>query len=181
MSNAPNHRPAPGKRRERERSHLDFELAYTEARHLLDALDHGLWKQGLRPGAGETPGSETCDEASGGRARRRATLFAGALTRGLQKRMRDTVEACAELSARERAGLAGLLRLPEPRRQAVTALLRLPPAQRQALAVVFSLPDEECAGLAEFLDATEESVEPTLTIIDPSVLDEPTAVPTQPA
>jgi hypothetical protein len=182
-------RPAPGKRRhgdrdalDRERSQLDFELAQAELEQLLQALDHDLWKQGLSGGGPAAARPRAGDEATVHQSRQRAILLAGAMTRGLQARIRQTVDVCATLSVEQRTGLAGLLRLPHQRRQAITALLRLPSTGRRALEVVFALPDEECAALAHFLHpAADQPAEPTLTMIDPSATAEDPAESTTPA
>ena len=172
--------PAPKRSRrgaqpqqEREDEAGEFERRRTQLAFVLSGLDRELWKRGLTAGSG--PDSAT--SASSGRGdeeeRKRVKEVTGTMFRELESRLGTFAGACARLAEDERASLAALLRLPEPKRRVIVAILRLPERERGVLRIAFGLSEPECHALAELLrpTATPAAERPSITIVDPSVLE----------
>lgn len=164
--------PPPEPRSGQETSY--FERRRAELAHLLGVLDREFWKHGLTETTGEaSPATESSPEDDE-EERRRVKRITGVMFCATESRLAAFAEACARLTEDERASLAMLLRLPDAKRRAITAILRLPEPERNVLRITFALSEQECTALADLLRplparATER---PSITIIDPSVVDE---------
>jgi hypothetical protein len=97
----------------------------------------------------------------------------GAMFGELELRLAAFADVCARLGKDERASLAALLRLPEARRRAIAAILRRSERERSVLRIAFALSEPECHALAELLRPIAVPAEtPSITIVDPSVLED---------
>jgi hypothetical protein len=93
--------------------------------------------------------------------------------RELEFRLVAFADACARRGEDERAGLAGLLRVPEAKRGAVAAMLRLPERERNALRIAFALSEAECNALADLLRPVHASATERSSMVVAEVLRDP--------
>jgi hypothetical protein len=159
---------------ESEDDTAEFERRRKELTLLLTVLDRELWKCGL-------PATTDHDFATGASSRteddverQRVREMAATMFRELEFRLAAFADTCAHLAEDERANLAEILRLPEAKRRAIMAILGLPKRERNVLHIAFALSEAECHALAELLQPTSAppAEKPSITIIDPSILEE---------